>query len=68
MKLEEVKKLPNVFKSNLNEISRAKNKSEEQKMALEDIKLLYESHEAVIKLFNDNSSVSSGIQNNSRKR
>ena len=68
MKLEEVKKLPNVFKSNLNEISRAKNKSEVQKMALEDIKLLYESHEAVIKLFNDNSSVSSGIQNNSRKR
>ena len=68
MKLEEVKKLPNVFKSNLNEISRAKNKSEEQKMALEDIKLLYESHEAVIKLFNDNSSISSGIQNHSRKR
>ena len=68
MKLEEVKKLPNVFKSNLNEISRAKNKSEVQKMALEDIKLLYESHEAVIKLFNDNSSISSGIQNHSRKR
>ena len=30
-KLKEVKKLQNVFKSNLNEISRGRNKSEEQK-------------------------------------
>ena len=42
MKLEEAKKLRNVFKSYLNEISRGKHKSE-QKSALENIKLLYES-------------------------
>ena len=53
MKLEEAKKLQNVFKSNLNEIPRGRNKSEEQKMALENIKLLYESREAVIKLFDN---------------
>ena len=57
MKLEETKKLQNVFKSNLTKISRVINKSEEQKMALENIKLLYESREAVIKLFNDYSSI-----------
>ena len=38
---------------NLNEISRKRNKLEEQKMALGNIKLLYKSREAVIvKLFN----------------
>ena len=56
MKLEEAKKLQNVFKSNLNEISSGRYKSEEQKSALENIKLLYESREAVNKLFNDYSS------------
>ena len=55
MKLEEAKKLQNVFKSNLNEKSTGRNKSEEQKMSLENIKLLYELQEAVIKLFNDDS-------------
>ena len=34
MKLEEGKKLHNVFKSNLNEISRETFKSDEQKMTL----------------------------------
>ena len=53
MKLEEAKKLQNVFKSNINEISKRRHKSKEQKSALENIKLLYESREAVIKLFND---------------
>ena len=53
MKLEEAKKLQNVFKSNLNEISKERYKPEEQKSALENIKLLYESQEAVVKLFND---------------
>ena len=53
MKLEEAKKLQNVFKSNLNEISKGRYKPEEQKSALENIKLLYESQEAVVKLFND---------------
>ena len=57
MKLEEAKKLQNVFKSNLNEISRRRNKSEEQKIAFENIKLLCESREAVIKLFNNYSSI-----------
>ena len=50
MKLEEAKKLQNVFKSNLNEISKGRYKSEEQESALENIKLLFESREAVIKL------------------
>ena len=57
MKLEEAKKLQNVFKSNLNKISRGRSKAEKQRMALENIKLLYESREAVIKLFNDYSSI-----------
>ena len=57
IKLEEAKKLQNEFKSNLNEILRAKYKSGEQKMALESIKLLYESRQDAVKLFNDYSSV-----------
>ena len=47
MKLEEAEKLKNVFKSNLNKISKGRYKSEEQKSALENIK----SREVVIKLF-----------------
>ena len=46
-----------MFKSNLNEISRGRYKSEEQKSALENIKLFYESREAIIKLFSDYSSI-----------
>ena len=42
-----------MFKSNLNEISGGGYKSEEQKSASENIKLLYESREALIILFND---------------
>ena len=52
IKLEEVKKPRNVFKSNLNEISKRRYKSEGQKCAFENIKLRYKSREAVIKLFN----------------
>ena len=59
MRLKEAKKLQKVFKSNLNEISRGRYKSEEHKSALEAIKLLYESREAVIKSFNDYSSLAS---------
>ena len=59
MKLEEAKKLQNVFKSNLNEISRERYISEEQKMTLENTKLLYESQEAVANLFNDYYSIAS---------
>ena len=51
------KHLQNVFKSNLNEVSTGRHKSEEQKNVLKNIKLLYESWEAVIKLFNDYSSI-----------
>ena len=40
MKLEEAKRLQHVFKSNLNKILRGRYKSEEQKSALENIKLL----------------------------
>ena len=43
MKPEEAKKLQNAFKSNLNGISRRTYESKEQKSALENIKLLYES-------------------------
>ena len=57
MKVEEKKNLQNVFKSNLNEISRGRHKSKEQKGASKNIKLLYESRETVIKLFNDYSSI-----------
>ena len=38
---------------------RGRNKSKEQKMALENIKFLCESREAVIKLFNDYSWIAS---------
>ena len=41
MKLEEAKKMQNVFKSNLNKISRGGYKSQEQKSAFQNIKLLY---------------------------
>ena len=40
-------------------MSRGRYKSEGQKIPLENIKLLYESREAVIKLFNDYSSIAS---------
>ena len=43
MKLEKAKNLQNTFKSNLNEISKGRFKSEEQKSALENIILLSKS-------------------------
>ena len=57
MKLEDAKKRQNVFKSNLNEISTERCKSGEQKSVLKNIKLLYESEEAAIELFDDYSSI-----------
>ena len=42
MKLEEAKKLQDIFKSNLNKISKGRFKSKEQKSALENNKLPYE--------------------------
>ena len=59
MKLEDAKELQNIFKSNLNEISKGRFKSEERKSALENIKLLYESRQTVIKLFNEYSLIAS---------
>ena len=53
MKLEDAKELQNIFLTNLNEISKGSFKSEEQERALENIKLLSESRQAVTKLFND---------------
>ena len=52
IKLEQTRKLHNALKSNLNKISRGRNKSGKQKSALKNIKVLFESWEAVIKLFN----------------
>ena len=51
MKLEEAKRLQNMFKSNVNEIPWGKYKSEEPKSEMRTIKLLYESRVAVIKLY-----------------
>ena len=62
MKLEKAKKLQNVFKSNLSKISIERYQSEEQKMILENVKLIYESRESVIKLFNDYSPIVSGAK------
>ena len=59
MKLEEMKKLQVIFKANLNRILKGRFKSEEQKRALENIKLLYESRKATIELFNKYSSIAS---------
>ena len=59
MKLEEMKKLQVIFKANLNRILKGRFKSEEQKRALENIKLLYESRKATIELFNECSSIAS---------
>ena len=53
IKLEEVQNLQNMPKSNLNKIWRVRHKLEKQNSLLENIKLLYESQEAVIELFDD---------------
>ena len=45
--------MQNIFRSSLNEVSRGRFKSEEQESALKNIKLLYKSRKAVIKLFNE---------------
>ena len=58
MKLD-VKELQNTFKTDLNEISNKRFNSEEQKSTLENIKSLYESRQAVTKLFNEYSLIAS---------
>ena len=57
IKLEEAKKQQKIFKLNLNETSRRRFTSGERKITLEIYKLFHESREAVIKLFNDYSSI-----------
>ena len=57
IKLKEKKNLQNLFKLNLNEIPRGRHRSEEQKSALENNKLVYESRDVFIKLSNDYSSI-----------
>ena len=59
MKLEKAKKLRNVFKLNLNKISRRGYKSEDQKRALENIKLVIKSREAVNNLSDNYFSIAS---------
>ena len=61
MKLEGGKELQNIFKTNLNEISKGRFKSEEQICALENNKFLYESRQAIIKLFNEYFSIASEV-------
>ena len=58
MKLD-VKELQNTFKTDLNEISNKRFNSEEQKSTLENIKFIYESPQAVTKLFNEYSLIAS---------
>ena len=62
MKLEDAKELQNIFKSNLKKISKWRFKSKEGKSTLENIELLYESWQAVIKLFNDYSAILSKLK------
>ena len=50
MKLDDAKELQNTYKTSLNEIPKGRPKSQEQKSALENIKLLYKSRRVVIKL------------------
>ena len=68
MRLEEAKNLQNFQKLNLNEISKGRFKSDEQRSAFKNIKLLYKSQEAVIKLFNDYSSIASKAKHKSVHR
>ena len=53
MMLEEAKKLPIRFKSNLKEILKERFKLDEQLHELKNIKLLYKAREAAVKLFDD---------------
>ena len=53
MNLKEAKEQQNIFKSNLNKISKGRFKLEEQESSLENLKLLHKSREGVIKLFNN---------------
>ena len=55
--LKKQKKEQNIFKSNLNKISRGRSKPGEQESASKNIKLPNELQKVVLKLFNDYSSI-----------
>ena len=57
-----------MFQTNLNEISKGRFKSEEQKRVLENIKLLYKSQQVVIKVLNELSSVASDAKYKTKYR
>ena len=57
-----------MFKSNLNKISRERHNSEEQNNELQNIELLCDAQEAVIKSFNCHSSIWSVIKYNTIHR
>ena len=59
MRLENAEELRNIFKSNLIKISKGRFKSEQQKSALENVKLLYKSRQVVFKFFNEYSLIAS---------
>ena len=53
MKVEEVKNEKHVFKLNLKEMKKQRVKSEERKIAVENVKMLYNMQKKVIKLSDD---------------
>ena len=55
--LEKSEEKQKEFKSEINEIVKRSKKSEDQKNAIKNIKILYESREKVVKLFNDYSRI-----------
>ena len=59
MRLENAEELRNIFKSNLIKISKGRFKSEQQKSALENVKLLYKSRQVVFKFLNKYSLIAS---------
>ena len=67
MKLEDSKELQNIFESNLNEISKGRFKSKEQKGSLENINLLYQSRQPLIKLFDYYSSIASEAKHKAKQ-
>ena len=67
MRLENARELQNIFKSNLKGISKGRFKSKEQKNELENIKLLYESQQAVIKLLDDYCPIASAAKHKAKQ-
>ena len=58
-KLEEARKLQNIFKSNLSETVRGRYKSWNQDKTFENIKLLYKAQQTIFNLFNNYSTIAS---------